>query len=311
MQRFIARRFIFALVSLIASTLIVLSLSRSVGDPLDLFATSGYGLTEEARELLRSDLGLDKPVVVQYALWFSSALTGDLGVTLIDRKPVGRIVFERFPATLHLGFMAWVLATAVGIPIGVLSAVRRGSVLDYFGRGVALFGQAVPQFWLGLVLVLIFGIWLGWLPVGLRGDGFWDVQHWVLPTVTLGTAAMASYMRLTRNAMLEVLDSEFVKLARAKGVNNNSVIWKHAFKNALIQPLTASTLILTGFLTGSLLVERIFVWPGVGQMAIQAVNNNDFPLLLGAVFFFTVMYVAMTLVTDLLYAVIDPRIRYD
>ncbi len=311
MRRFITRRLIFGFASLVVATFIVLSLSRAVGDPLDLFATSGYGLTPEGREEVRRQLGLDRPVVVQYVIWLGNAFRGDLGVTLIDRTPIIGIVLDRLPATLHLGLMAWVLATVVGIPIGVLSAVRRGSYIDYIGRGVALLGQAVPQFWLGLILILLFGIQLRWFPVGLRGEGIGDFSHWVLPTITLGTAAMASYMRLTRNAMLEVLDSEFVRMARAKGVNNQGVVWNHALRNALIQPLTASTLILAGFLTGALLVEQIFVWPGLGDMAITAVNNNDFPLLMGAVFFFTILYVGLTFVTDLLYAVIDPRIRYD
>ena len=294
-----------------AATFIVLSLSRAVGDPLDLFATSGYGLTEEARETIRIQLGLDKPVILQYFVWLGSAIRGDLGVTLIDRQDIAGIVFGRLPATLQLGLLSWVLATAVGIPLGVLSAVSRGTFGDYLGRFLALFGQAVPQFWLGLVLILVFAIQLGWLPAGLRGDGVWDVPHWILPTITLGTAAMATYMRLTRNAMLEVLDSEYIKLARAKGANTRRVVWKHAFRNALIQPLTASTLILAGFLTGALLVEQIFVWPGLGDLAIKAVNNNDFPLLMGVVFFFTILYVGLTFATDLLYAFIDPRIRYD
>ena len=311
MRKFILRRFIFAVFSIIVATFIVLSLSRAVGDPLDLFATSGYGLTDEAREVIRANLGLDRPVVVQYAFWLGSAIQGDLGVTLIDRKPIINFVLARIPATLQLGLIAWVFATVVGVSVGVLSAISRGTIVDYIGRTGALLGQAVPQFWLGLVLVLIFGVQLGWLPVGLRGNGFFDIPHWILPSFTLGVAAMATYMRLTRNAMLEILDSEYIKLARAKGVHSRKVIWKHAFRNALIQPLTASTLILAGFLTGALLVEQIFVWPGLGELAITAVNNNDFPLLMGAVFFFTILYVGLTFVTDLLYAVIDPRIRYE
>ena len=207
--------------------------------------------------------------------------------------------------------MSWLVATIVGIPLGILSAVRRGTFFDYFGRFFALLGQAVPQFWLGLVLILIFSVYLDLLPAGLKGDSFWDLKYLVLPTITLSWGAMAAYLRLTRTAMLEVLDSEYIRLARAKGVGTNSVVWKHAFRNALIQPLTASTLILTGFLTGAVLVETIFAWPGMGDAAIRAVNNNDFPLLQGFVFFFTVLFVASTFITDLLYAYIDPRIRYD
>ena len=199
----------------------------------------------------------------------------------------------------------------VGIPLGILSAVKRGTYLDYFGRFFALLGQAVTQFWLGLVLILIFYVYLDLLHAGLKGHSFWELEYLVLPVITLSWGAMASYLRLTRTAMLEVLDSEYIRLARAKGVGTNSVVWKHAFRNALIQPLTASTLILTGFLTGAVLVETIFAWPGMGDAAIRAVNNNDFPLLQGFVFFFTILFVFSTFITDLLYAYIDPRIRYD
>ena len=234
-----------------------------------------------------------------------------MGETILDRKPVSRIVFLKLPSTLQLGAVSWVMATIVGIPLGILSAVKRGTYLDYFGRFFALLGQAVPQFWFGLVLILIFSVYLDLLPAGLKGDSFWELEYLVLPVITLSWGAMASYLRLTRTAMLEVLDSEYIRLARAKGVGTNSVVWKHAFRNALIQPLTASTLILTGFLTGAVLVETIFAWPGMGDAAIRAVNNNDFPLLQGFVFFFTILFVFSTFITDLLYAYIDPRIRYD
>ena len=297
--------------SVIVATFVILALSRAAGDPLLLYAKSGYGLTEEAGEKIRHDLGLDRNVVVQYSLWLSRAVRGDLGETLNNRQDVTHRVLEKLPNTLQLAGAGWVLATIVGIPLGVLSAVKRASASDYIGRVFAIFGQSVPQFWLGLVLSLIIGVKLGWLPAALRGESFWDLKYLVLPSITLGLPAMAGYMRLTRTAMLEVLDSEYIRLARAKGVGNNMVIWKHAFKNALIQPLTASTLILTGFLTGSVVVEQIFAWPGMGDMAITAVNNNDFPLLQGIVFFFTILYVSMTFLTDLLYALIDPRIRYE
>ena len=276
-----------------------------------MYANSGYGITEEGEKIIRERLGLDRNVAMQYIFWLGRTLKGDMGETILDRKPVSRIVFLKLPSTLQLGAVSWLMATIVGIPLGILSAVKRGTFLDYFGRFFALLGQAVPQFWLGLVLILIFSVYLDLLPAGLKGDSFWDLEYLVLPTITLSWGAMAAYLRLTRTAMLEVLDSEYIRLARAKGVGTNSVVWKHAFRNALIQPLTASTLILTGFLTGAVLVETIFAWPGMGDAAIRAVNNNDFPLLQGFVFFFTILFVASTFITDLLYAYIDPRIRYD
>jgi len=311
MRRFIIRRFVFSLVSIIVATLLVFLLSRAAGDPLLLYANSGYGLTAEGEAALRKRLALDRPVPVQYALWLGRTLKGDMGETILDRKPVFRIVTQRLPSTIHLGATAFLLSFLIGIPLGVLSAVTRGSMWDYIGRFIALLGQAVPQFWLGLVLILVFAVHWQIFPAALKGDGLLDVKHLVLPTITLAAGGFAFYMRITRNAMLQVLDSEYIRLARAKGVSNRVVIWKHAFKNALIQPLTGMTLGLTGFLTGSVLVETVFAWPGMGNMAITAVNNNDFPVLQAVVFFFTILFVSMTFITDLLYAFIDPRIRYD
>ena len=311
MRRFIIRRFVFSLVSIVIATLAVFLLSRAQGDPLLLYATSGYGLTAESEVALRKKLALDRPVPVQYALWLGRTLKGDMGETILDRKPVARVVLDRLPSTLHLGAAAFFLSFLVGIPLGVLSAVKRGTIWDYIGRFFALLGQAVPQFWLGLVLIMLFAVKWQIFPAGLKGEGLWDVKYLVLPTITLASSGFAFYMRITRTAMLEVLDSEYVRLSRAKGVGNNKVIWKHAFKNAFIQPLTGMTLGLTFFLTGSVLVETIFAWPGMGQMANTAVNNNDFPVLQGVVFFFTILFVGMTFITDLLYAYIDPRIRYD
>jgi len=311
MRRFIIRRFVFSLVSIVVATLLVFLLSRAAGDPLLLYANSGYGLTAEGEAALRKKLALDRPVPVQYALWLGRTLKGDMGETILDRKPVFRIVTQRLPSTIHLGATAFLLSFLIGIPLGVLSAVTRGSIWDYVGRFIALLGQAVPQFWLGLVLILVFAVHWQIFPAALKGDGLLDVKHLVLPTITLAAGGFAFYMRITRNAMLQVLDSEYIRLARAKGVSNRVVIWKHAFKNALIQPLTGMTLGLTGFLTGSVLVETVFAWPGMGNMAITAVNNNDFPVLQAVVFFFTILFVSMTFITDLLYAFIDPRIRYD
>jgi peptide/nickel transport system permease protein len=311
MRRFIIRRFLFGLFSIVVATLAVFFISRAAGDPLDLYANSGYGLSPEGEIAIRARLGLDKPVIIQYTLWLGRALTGDMGETLLDRKSVFKVVMARLPATIHLGATAYFLSFFVGIPLGVLSAVKRGSGWDYFGRFFALLGQAVPQFWLGLVLILLFAVHWEIFPAALKGDGIWDVKHLVLPTITLAWGGFAFYTRITRSAMLEVLDSEYVRLARAKGVGNTAVIWKHAFKNALIQPLTGMTLGVVGLLNGAILTESIFAWPGIGNMAITAVNNNDFPVLQAVVFFFTILIVMMTFISDLSYAFIDPRIRYD
>ena len=218
------------------------------------------------------------------------------------------------PASLQLGLAATLFVLLTGIPIGVLSAVKRGTILDAVGRTFAVFGQALPPFWLGIMLILIFSVNLDWLPSGTRGHdstGFFDkLTYYIMPAVTLGWLASAGLMRLVRSSMLDVLDSEYIKLARAKGVNNRSVIWRHAFRNALIPPLTFSALILVGFIGGTVETETDFAWPGLGQMTYTAILNNDFPLMTGAVLVFTIVYVFAVFLIDILYAVIDPRIRY-
>ncbi len=297
------------MLTVIASTLFVFGVSRAATDPLDLYVQeSGYGITEESRIAIGKELGLDRPIPVAYGLWLGRAIRGDLGESLVNKRPVTTVLLEKMPNTLQLGLVAWVLATLIGVPLGVVSAVKRGTALDYFARGFALFGQAIPNFWFAIVSILIFAVWLQWLPAASK-EGL-SPTYFVLPAVTLGSAAAAGYLRITRSAMLEILDSEFIKMARAKGVSQGTIIWKHGLRNALIPPVTVSALVLTGFITGTVLVEVVFAWPGIGRVAVTSVTNNDFPVLTGAMLLFTAIYVAMNFLTDLLYVVIDPRIRY-
>ena len=314
MQRFLIRRFAFILLSAFAVTILVFTLSRTMGDPLLLYAREGYGRTPEQMEALMRYLGLDRPLIVQYFMWLGNALKGDLGNSLVDRRPVTRLLLERAPATIQLAIAGWVLATIVGIPLGVLSAVKRASVWDYVGRLFALFGQATPAFWFGIVAILIFAVVLGWLPTSTRPTDVpltTQIKHFVLPTVVLAWGPAAGYLRLTRSAMLEVLDSEYIKLARAKGVGGTAVVWKHAFKNALIAPVTVSVLLLAGYLNGAAVVEIIFAWPGLGRLALTALYNNDFPLLTGSVLLITLLYLAAYFISDVIYVILDPRIRYN
>ena len=254
-------------------------------------------------------LGLDKPLVVQYFKWLGQVVSGDLGESLLGREEVSKLIRQKVPNTLQLGLVSWIIATLIGVPLGVLSAVKRGSVWDYLGRSFALLGQAAPPFWIRIMFILFFAVRLDWLPAGGKGEGIGGLKNFILPSMTLGLGASAAYMRLTRSAMLEILDSEFVKLARAKGVGTQMVIWKHAFKNALIPPLTLSALILVGFITGTVVVETVFTWPGLGRLAVTSTNENDFPVMTGVVLVFALMYVIINLVTDLTYAIVDPRIR--
>ena len=317
MRAFLIRRLVAGALSVLAATAIVFGLSRAAGDPLLLYAKpGGYGVTPEQEEALRQKLRLDRPLVIQYLLWLTDLARGDFGKTLLAEQDVNKVVGDKLGATVQLGIVSWVLATLMGVPIGVLSATRRGSFFDYLGRAYALLGQSLPTFWLGLMLILIFNSWLGWLPFGTRGstDTFplaWEnVRYFVLPSFTIAWGAAAVYTRLTRSAMLEVLDSEFIKLGRAKGVANGAIIWKHAFRNALIPPLTVSALLMAGLITGSVVVEVVFSWPGIGRLAVQAVADNDFPILTVVVLFFAIVFVGVNFLTDLLYAWVDPRIRY-
>jgi peptide/nickel transport system permease protein len=216
------------------------------------------------------------------------------------------VIIERLPATFQLGLAAFAFSVLVGVPLGILSAVKRGSILDTAGKIVALIGQSAPVFWLGIMLMFFFAVRLEWLPP----YGRQEAASIILPAVTLGWFYTAANMRLLRSAMLNVLDSEFVKLARAKGVSNRAVIWKHALRNALIPVLTFAGVTLGSLVTGSVVVETVFAWPGLGQLAIQALFGNDYPLMQAVIIIFTLMYVASALLVDVMYAYIDPRIRY-
>jgi peptide/nickel transport system permease protein len=307
MRSFVIRRIIFSILTMLGASVIVFSLSRAAGDPMELYAQqAGYGMSQEAYDALFKQLGLDKPLPVQYFVWLGRVVRGDLGRGLTSQEDVAKIIRDKVGNTLQLGSVSWALATLIGIPLGVLSAVKRGTVWDYLGRTVAVFGQGAPPFWIGIMAILIFAVKFDLLPAG--GKAGW--QSFVMPSVTLGLAASAGYLRLMRSSMLEVLDSEFVKLARAKGAGSATVIWKHAFKNALLPALTLSALIFAGFISGTVVVETVFVWPGLGTMSVDAVGKNDFPIMTGAVLMFALFYTVINFVADLSYALIDPRIRY-
>jgi peptide/nickel transport system permease protein len=310
MRRFIVRRFFASLLAVVGATMLVFGLSRFLGDPRYIFLGEvGYGMTQERWDALARELHLDRPVPVQFVYWAWDVLRADLGNDLQDNRPIAPKLAEKFSATVKLGVVAWVLATVVGIPLGVVSAVKRGTPLDYGVRAFALFGQALPTFWIGILAILIFAVWLRWLPAGTMGEGL-AIRNYILPTITLAWLPAAAYLRFTRSSMLEVLDSEYIKLARAKGVGSWAIIWKHAFKNAALVPLTATALVLASFLTGSVLVEYVFGWPGIGFFLVQAVWANNINVLVAIILFFTVLFIITNFIVDILYAYVDPRIRY-
>lgn len=304
-MKYIARRMVYSVAVLLITSMIVFGLSRAAGDPRHVFLTE-YS-TQADWDAWGVQYGLDKPFAVQYFIWISKAVQGDFGTSLRDHVNARLVIQERIPATLQLTVGSFIMAIAVGLPLGVLSAVKRGTAWDYIGRSWALLGQALPPYWLGVMLVLLFSVTLEWLPSGRKGG----LSHFILPAVTLGWGAASGMLRLTRSAMLEVLDSEYIKMARAKGVTMNWIIWKHALKNAIIAPLTYSGLLLGGLMTGTVITETVFSWPGLGRLAVTAVFNNDFPVLTGVVLLVTAIYLSVNLLTDVVYALVDPRIRLD
>ena len=304
MQRFLIRRFITTIVTLFAVSLIIFTMSRAAGDPRTILLNDFA--TQEQWDEVGIKLGLDKPYIQQYGIFLRNMLRGNFGDSIKERRPVTDVIVERAPATLQLGAVAFTLSLVVGIPLGIFSAVRRGSILDQFGKLVSLIGQAAPSFWLGIVLMFIFAVKLEWVPP----SGRQDYNSIILPAITLGWFYVAANLRLVRSAMLDVLDSEYIKLARAKGVSQRGVIWSHALRNALITPLTFAGVTLGAMVTGSLVVETVFAWPGLGKLAIDALFANDYAILQAVVLIFSLIYVGAAFLVDVLYAYIDPRIRY-
>jgi len=287
---------------LVASS--VFLLVRLSGDPVALLA--GEYATPELEAAIRARFGLDQPLGLQYLIYMQRLSQGDFGTSIISGEPALREVLRRWPATLEVATMGVVITLAFALPIGVYAAVHRGTVVDYLARSFAVVGQSVPAFWLGLIFMLVFAVELRLLPAGGRGG----VQHIILPALTTGWFAMAGIARLTRSSMLEVLGSEYVKLARAKGLSKRTVIWKHAFRNALIPVVTFTALVIVSlFLAGSIVAETIFSYPGVGSLVIQSVRLRDFPQTQAAVLFLSFLYVLVNLLVDVLYRYLDPKIR--
>jgi len=290
--------------TLVVISLIVFLLARLSGDPLHIMLPEEA--TAEDYHQAAKHWGLDRPLPAQYTAFLKNALRGDLGTSIRLRRPTVELVLERLPATLQLAGASIAVSLLIAIPIGVLSAVKRDSSLDYGGKVIALLGQSMPSFWLGIVLIWVFAVMLGWFPASGRGGP----EHYVLPAIALGWYQVAAVMRLVRSAMLDVLDSEYVKLARIKGVAERGVVWKHSLRNAAIPPLTYIGFVVAVLLTGSVVIETVFSWPGIGLLAIDAVRYRDYPLVQTVVLFYATKFVIINLVVDVLYVYVDPRIRY-
>ncbi len=304
MSRFLVVRFLESIVTLLVISMVVFVLARATGDPVVLLVSDKA--TPEDIALMKQQLGLDQPIPVQYWVFLTNAVHGNLGKSLGDRGDVAQLIGQRFPNSLVIGIPALVLSSALGIALGGIAAVKRGKWVDKSVRVLAVLGQSMPSFWLAIMAIFVFSVMLRVLPT----SGMGSLDHYILPVAVLTFFALPLRMRLMRSSLLQILDAEYIKLARIKGLSEQTVIWKHAVRNALIPQLTSFGLTLAFLITGSVVIETVFAWPGLGQLAYQAMLSRDYPLIQGTVLLVAVLVLASNFLVDVLYAYVDPRIRY-
>jgi peptide/nickel transport system permease protein len=304
MRQFILRRLIRAVIALWGVVTVVFFTMRLSGDPVALLLPAEAPQSEIIR--LREAMGLEEPLPLQYLYYLRDLSRGDVGTSIRMRLPAMGIALERLPATVELALVSFVLAVVVAIPAGLISASRRNSIWDNIAMGLALVGQSAPTFYIGISLILIFGLNLGLFPIS--GRGTW--QHVILPAVTLGAFAMASIARLTRSAVLEIMRQDFIRTARAKGLNEAAVLVRHNLKNSAIPVITIMGLQFGTLLGGAVVTETVFAWPGIGRLAIEAIRSRDYPIVQSAVLIVASMFVVINFLVDLAYGWLDPRIRY-
>lgn len=304
MIRFIIMRLIQTFIALIGISVLIFVLVRASGDPADLFRTALS--TEEDIARIRANLGLDKPLYEQYWIFISGLARGDLGESIVKWRPATDLILERLPVSLRLAISSFVISMAMSFALGILGATRRDTWLDNGVKFIAILGQALPGFWVAIMAILLFSVHWQLLPP----YGMGTPAHYVLPVLTMAFFLLPGMMRLVRSSMLDVLDSEYIKLARIKGLSERVVIWKHALRNALIAPLTSAGMLFALLVTGSVITENVFGWPGIGRLSIEALISRDFPLVQGITLMVAVMVLLINLLVDILYAYVDPRIRY-
>lgn len=305
MIRFILQRLLLAIPVLLGVSIgVFLMLEFVPGDPATVLA--GDNASVQTVEQIRRELGLDQSLPVQYTRFLDRLLHGSLGKSIRTNREVTIEILDRFPYTLELALAAVILSTALGIALGVFAAIQRGRAADFLAMGIAMVGLSVPTFWIALLMILVFGLWLRWFPI--TGGGTW--QQLVMPAVALSLHSAAVKARVTRSSMLEVMGQEYIRTARAKGLREQIVIWRHALKNAMIPVATLIGLQFGSLLGGAFIIETIFGWPGVGRLAVQAIFTRDFPVIQGTVLLVAVAYLLSNLVVDMVYAWLDPRIRY-
>lgn len=305
MTRFIIIRVLQSIVALIGIMILVFFLLRASGDPINMIRNPL--MSDEQVEQIRVELGLDKSYSVQFWIYIKGLVRGELGTSILKYTPVADMIGAALPNTLKLGIPAFIIGMGLAFILGVLAATRRDSIFDNGVKFLAILGQALPGFWVGIMAILIFYQQLGWLPVGGPTQG---IANYVLPVGTIIFFLLPGMMRLIRSTMLDVLDSEYIKLARIKGLSETRVIWKHALRNAVISPLTVLGLLFAGIVNGAVITEQIFNWPGMGKLAVEAAFGRDFPVVQTVVLIVAVMVLGINLLVDITYAYVDPRIRY-
>jgi peptide/nickel transport system permease protein len=304
MLKYVVKRLFGAIPVFIGVAIIAFSLTHLSGDPVMLMVS--MDTPPEQIEQIRQQMGYDLPIYIQFKDYMLSLLRLDLGSSIRYQEPVAQLIMERFPATLQLATASLVLALLIGIPIGIISAVKKNSISDYVVSVFSLFGQSVAPFWFGLMLILLFSVVLNWLPASGKGS----LEQLIMPTLTLGLFFTASVARLTRSGMLEIMQSDYIRTARAKGLDKQMVIGKHALKNSLIPVITMVGIEFGGLLGGAVVTEMIFSWPGLGRMIIQAIYNRDYPLVQGAMLFIATGFILINIAVDIIYRFLDPRIKH-
>ena len=304
MGNYLLKRLYHSFIVILGITLIIFAITHMIGDPVVLLLSPEA--TQADRDELQRQLGLDRSLPVQYMVFLKDAVRGNFGTSFRHQQPALELVLHHLPATLELALAAMVLSVLISIPLGILASMRPGSLLDRTGMTFALFGQSAPVFWIGIMFILLFGVKLRWFPISGRGG----IENLIMPALTLALFSTAAQTRLTRSSMLDVLEKDFIRTARSKGLHEFKVILKHGLKNALIPILTIVALQFGMMLSGAVITETIFAWPGVGRLAVNAIYNRDYPVIQAAVFVTSLFFIFINLLVDIIYTKIDPRITY-
>lgn len=305
MRRYVLKRLFLGAITVIIVSMIIFVAARLSGDVVFLIAPQDA--TEAEIQDVRESMGLDKPIPYQYYIFIKNAVQGDFGKSIRYNRPALAVLKERLWGTLELVGTAFTIAIIAGVVLGTISATRRGGWIDLTGKLFALFGQSMPGFWVGIMAILVFAVELRWLPSSGRGS----IGHLIMPALSIAWYSIASIMRVTRSAMMDIMDSEYIKMARTKGNPEYIVIWKHGLKNALIPVIALAGVQLANLIGGAVIIENVFSWPGLGSLILDAVFSRDYPLVQAGVFFISIFLVLLNLIVDLLFGLIDPRIRYE